>query len=119
MIRAISTFAFLAIATTASADSLTLASKYDAVGTNPDGSKYSGTATVQILSDTTFAIEWSINGSTYKGFGMRRNDALAATYTIDGEPGLVIYKVNGDGLDGLWAIRGENGNGAEHLTPRQ
>jgi hypothetical protein len=49
---------------------------------------------------------------------MRMNDALAATYAINGEPGLVIYKVEGDGLDGLWAIRGHNGNGTEHLTPR-
>ncbi|MGD1037230.1 MAG: hypothetical protein ABR878_08535 [Roseiarcus sp.] len=119
MIRAVATFAFLVLAAAASAEPLTLASKYDAVGTNPDGSKYQGTATVQILSDTTFAIQWLINGSTYKGFGMRRNDALAATYTIDGEPGLVIYRVDGDGLDGVWAIRGESGNGTEHLTPRQ
>ena len=117
MIRAISALAFLAIVSSASAESLTLATKYDAVGTNPDGSKYTGTATVQILSDTTFAIQWTINGTVYKGFGMRRNDALAATYTIDGEPGLVIYKVDGNGLNGLWAIRGENGNGSEHLTP--
>ncbi len=119
MIRTIATFALLVIATTASAETLTLASRYDAVGKNPDGSQYAGTATVQILSDTTFAIQWSINGSTYKGFGMRRNDALAATYTVDGEPGLVIYKVDGNGLDGVWAIRGENGNGTEHLTRRQ
>lgn len=119
MIRAISTLAFLAVASSASAESLTLAPKYDAVGTNPDGSKYSGTATVQILSDTTFAIQWTINGAVYKGFGMRRNDALAAAYTIDGEPGLIIYKVDGNGLNGLWAIRGENGNGSERLTPSQ
>jgi hypothetical protein len=119
MIRTLSTLAFLILATSAGAETLTLASKYDAVGTNPDGSEYTGTATVQILSDTTFAIQWSINGSTYKGFGMRRNDALAATYTMDGEPGLIVYKLEGNGLDGLWAIRGENGNGAEHLTPRK
>jgi hypothetical protein len=117
MIRAISTFVFFAFATVAGAESLTLAPKYDAVGTNPNGSKYTGTVTIKILSDTTFAIQWSIDGTTYKGFGMRRNDALAATYMIDGEPGLVVYKVDGNGLDGLWTVRGENGNGTEHLTP--
>jgi hypothetical protein len=38
---------------------------------------------------------------------------------IDGEPGLVIYKVDGNGkLDGLWAIRAHDGNGTEVLTPR-
>ncbi|WP_158815923.1 hypothetical protein [Methylocapsa sp. S129] len=117
MIRIFSTLAFLVFATAATADSLTLASKYKAVGTNPDGSEYSGTATVQIISDTTFAIQWQIAGVAYKGFGMRRDDALAATYTIDGEPGLVIYKVDGNGLNGLWAIRGRSGNGTERLTP--
>jgi hypothetical protein len=117
MIKAIAILAFLAAAAPASADSLTLSSHYTAAGVNPDGSKYTGVVSVKILSDTTFAIEWLIGGVTYKGFGMRRNDALAATYTIDGQPGLVIYQLEGNGLDGLWAVRGQNGNGTEHLTP--
>src|ERR1700687_1394752 len=117
MIRAVSAVVFFAFVTLAHADSLTLAPKYDVVGTNPDGSKYTGTATVKLLSDTTFAIDWSIAGTHYKGFGMRRNDAVAATYTIDGQPGLIVYKVEGDGFDGLWAVRGQNGSGTEHLAP--
>jgi hypothetical protein len=118
MIRAISIFAFVLVAMTASAESLKLSSHYKAVGTNPDGSAYAGSVAVDILSDTTFAIRWTIDGTLYKGFGMRRNDALAATYTIDGEPGLIIYQVDGDGvMSGLWAVRGRTGNGTERLTP--
>jgi hypothetical protein len=50
---------------------------------------------------------------------MRMNDALSATYTINGQPGLVIYKVDGNGtLNGLWAVRGRDGSGTERLTPR-
>src|SRR5579871_410391 len=109
----------LAAGAVAHAEPLKLAPKYNDVGTNPDGSKYIGTANVTIISDTTFSIEWHINGATYKGFGMRMNDALSATYMIDGEPGLVIYKVDDKGvLRGVWAIRGENGNGSEILTPQ-
>jgi hypothetical protein len=119
MIRIVATFGLVLFATLARAESLTLSAHYDATGTNPDGSKYTGDVAVRILSDTTFAIEWTIAGTVYKGFGMRRNDALAATYLIDGEPGLVIYQVAPKGgLDGLWAVRGENGNGTEKLTPR-
>jgi hypothetical protein len=103
---------------TASAESMTLASRYDVSGTNPDGSKYSGIASVKVISDTTFTIKWDIAGSAYEGFGMRLNDTLSATYTIDGEPGLVMYKVDGSGINGLWAIRGHNGSGTERLTPR-
>jgi hypothetical protein len=118
MIRLLCVLAFFVAVIPAGAEPLTLASSYDATGTNPNGSKYTGKASVKVISDTTFVIKWTIAGSTYEGFGMRLNDSLAATYTIDGEPGLVIYKVEGNGLDGLWAIRGHDGSGTEHLTPR-
>lgn len=118
MIRALFVFAFLVFATVARADVLTLHSTYDAAGTNPDGSKYSGTVSIKVISDKTFRIHWKIGDETYDGFGMRNGDALAATYTLDGKPGLVIYKV-GDGgvLDGLWVVRGEDTGGTERLTP--
>ena len=93
-------------------------SSSETTSTNPDGSKYKGTAHVHVISDTTFTIEWSIEGATYKGFGMRMNDSLAATYMIDGEPGLILYKVDGNGLHGLWTIRGHDGSGTETLLPR-
>ena len=118
MIKFVAALAFVVFATMAQAEPLVLAKTYDCVGANPDGSKYTGTVSVNVLSDTTFAIRWDINGATYKGFGMRRNNAVAATYMIDGEPGLIIYEVQGNGLDGLWAVKGEPGNGSEHLTPR-
>jgi hypothetical protein len=43
MIRAICTILLLTIAMPAWAEKLTLASTYDEVGTNPNGSKYTGT----------------------------------------------------------------------------
>jgi hypothetical protein len=122
MIRTIYTVLLLAITMPAwaAAETLKLASTYDEVGTNPNGSKYTGTATVEIISDTTFKIRWKIGSTTYSGFGMRMNDTLAATYMVDGEPGLIVYKVGDDGtLDGLWAIRGQNGNGTDRLIPRK
>jgi hypothetical protein len=119
MIRTICVAVLLGVATPALAETLQLASTYDEVGTNPDGSKYTGTATVEIISDTTFSIRWKIGSTTYNGFGMRRDDNLAATYMVNGQPGLIIYKVGEGGvLNGLWAIRGQNGNGTDRLTPR-
>jgi hypothetical protein len=117
VIRILCTLVFLAVALPAGADPLTLASKYSVTGTNPNGSKYTGTASVQVISESTFTINWTIGASSYEGFGMRMNDSLAATYTIAGEPGLVIYKVDGNGLTGLWAIRGHDKVGTEHLRP--
>ena len=80
MIRTVfALFCLLALAVAARADTLMLAPKYDVAGTNPNGSKYAGTATIEVISDTTFAIRWEIGSSVFKGFGMRMNDSLAAT----------------------------------------
>jgi hypothetical protein len=118
MMRAILTTGFLLLAIPASADTMTLASHYKANGTNPSGSTYTGTVDISVISDTTFNIVWKIEGVVYKGFGMRMNDTISATYMLDGEPGLVIYKAGSGGtFSGLWAVKGENGSGTETLTP--
>jgi len=120
MIRTILTLAFIVVAVAARADTLMLAPTYDVAGTNPNGSKYAGTATIEVISDTTFAIRWEIGSSVFKGFGMRMNDSLAATYVIGGDPGLIIYKVDDSGvLRGLWSVRGHDGSGTERLTPQK
>jgi hypothetical protein len=118
MMRTLFVAILLAAATIARADTLTLHSTYNAAGTNPDGSKYSGSVAIKVISEKTFTIHWKIGDETYDGFGMRNGDALAATYVLDGKPGLVIYKV-GDGgvLNGFWVVRGENDGGTENLTP--
>jgi len=108
-----------AVSVNADTDTLHLSSSYKAVGKNPDGSSYTGTVTVKIISDTTYTIEWKTGDSVTKGFGMRMNDTLSATYMLNGQPGLVIYKLQSDGsLAGIWAIKGESGNGSEILTPQ-
>ena len=110
---------FLLALSAQAADVLQLAPSYKAVGKNGDGSSYTGTVTIKIISDTTFSIEWKIGSSVTKGFGMRMNDNLSATYMLDGQPGLVMYKVLADGsMSGIWAIKGQPGNGSEVLTPR-
>ncbi len=114
----IALIAMLLLAPLASAETLRLLSSYKAVGKNPDGSPYTGAVAVKIISDTTFAIEWRIGDSVTRGFGMRMNDTLSATYLLNGQPGLVMYKVQDDGsLSGIWAIRGQSGNGSETLRP--
>lgn len=122
MIRTICTIMLLLVAMPAWAagEKLLLAPTYDDAGTNPNGSRYTGVVNIEVISDTTFSIRWKIGGDTINGFGMRMNDTLAATYLLNGQPGLVIYKVGEGGvLSGLWSIRGQNGSGTETLTPRR
>ena len=101
------------------AETMHLASHYAVHGKNANGTSYSGVADIEILSDTTFSIDWKIKGSgDSHGFGMRMNNTVSATYMLAGQPGLIIYKTAPDGsFSGIWAIRGGNGNGSETLTP--
>jgi hypothetical protein len=120
MLKAFWTLAFLIVATVVHADVLTLSATYDVAGTAGDGSKYTGTAQVKVISEKSFTIKWLIDGETYEGFGMRNDTALAATYTMDGKPGLIIYKVDSNGvLSGVWVVKGSSENGTEVMTPHK
>lgn len=92
---------------------------YSVKGTNFDGSSYSGTAKIKIISNTTCEIVWNTGGSTSRGICMRDSDSFAAAYQMGNSYGLVIYKINDDGsLNGVWTIAGKSGAGSETLTPR-
>jgi len=109
--------ALLGLAGAASARDL--GGNYRANGTNFDGSPYSGTATIEITSDTTCEITWVTGSTTSNGFCMRNQDAFAAGYVMGDSIGLIIYKMMPDGsLNGIWTIAGKNGAGTEVLTPQ-
>ncbi len=110
--------AFLAAGclTAAAAD---IGGTYSVQGTNLDGSKYSGTATITVTTANTCRIEWVTGGTTSSGICMRNGPAFSAAYVLGSDIGLVIYEVLDDGtLDGLWTIADTKGVGTETLTPR-
>src|SRR5579872_6412277 len=89
---------------------------YTVAGTNPDGSKYSGTAEIT-PSGSTCRIVWN-TGNTSKGICMLADKAFAAYYRLGKGDGLVVYEVQPDGvLKGYWTITDEDGAGTETLTP--
>jgi hypothetical protein len=90
---------------------------YQVRGTNPDGSGYSGTATITPKSDTTCRITWD-TGSTSSGICMVAAQSLAASYALGDKIGLVLYQLQPDGsLKGSWTIVDQPGAGSETLTP--
>lgn len=109
--------AMLGMAGVAQAD--VSAGTYTVEGTNLDGSSYSGTATIELSSDTTCHIHWSV-GSESDGICMLYDNAFAAGYVFKtGGVGLVVYQVMDDGtLEGAWTIDGQSGSGTETLTPQ-
>ena len=93
--------------------------KYKVEGTNFDGTKYSGDASIAITSETTCEITWKTGSTSSVGICMRNDDSFAAAYKMDdGAVGLIIYKVGKDGaMDGVWTLTGKDGAGTEVLTP--
>jgi hypothetical protein len=92
---------------------------YNVQGTNLNGSAYSGTAEVKVLSSTTCAITWTTGTTSSQGPCMRAGDVVTAAYVQGNDIGLVMYQLKDDGsLEGVWTITGQDGNGTENLTPQ-
>lgn len=92
---------------------------YTVEGTNLDGSAYSGTAEITLLSETTCAIEWTTGPTASTGVCMRNGIAFSAAYMLGDTLGLLIYEIMEDGsMQGLWTITGQDGTGTETLTPQ-
>nr|WMC98999.1 hypothetical protein RAR13_10015 [Aminobacter aminovorans] len=85
---------------------------YDAQGTNPGGSRYSGTCRITRIEGNKFQFDWSVGG-IFEGTGSLEG----RTITVDwGSADPVIYEVQNDGtLVGTWA----NGSATETLFPKK
>lgn len=114
LVAAVCSFALLpARAEIRLAQSPTIVGSYGVVGTNPEGSNYSGTVVISQIGDNKYRFDWSVgNGQTFTGTGALNG----ATISVDwGQDAPVIYQVGANGvLAGTWA----NGRASEMLTPR-
>ncbi len=91
--------------------------QYRVQGTNPDGSAYAGTATIAPSSNTTCRMIWR-TGTTSAGICMMAGKSLAASYSLSGKIGLVLYEMQPDGsLKGVWTVADQPGAGTETLIP--
>jgi len=82
------------------AQSHVIEGEYMAVGTNPDGSSYTGVVTINRDGDM-YRFHWRV-GTEYHGHGTLKGDILTVYW---GAPDPVIYTVKDGGrtLEGVWA----------------
>jgi hypothetical protein len=85
---------------------------YRCEGTNPNGSRYSGSATIQ-REDGGYRFHWLIQyNSHYYGHGVRSGNRITVYW---GQADPVIYEIGIDGvLRGTW---GPGGHGRDTLYP--
>ena len=76
----------------------------------------SGSVTIKPHGDV-FNIVWNLPTGTYTGIGIRMGDTLVAISGLAGHLyGVVAYNVgDGERLQGIWTVAGENGVGKEVL----
>ena len=78
-----------------------VAGTYSVAGTNPNGSKYTGTVVVQATGDTYLAT-WTVGGSNSVGRGVLLGTTLAVGGVL-GNGGFVFAMSPKDGtLQGIW-----------------
>lgn len=91
---------------------------YNAVGSNPDGSTFTGEAAIA-ASANGFDVQWNYGNGSQIGTGRLMDRLFSVRYqSPDGSAtGNAVYYLNDDGsLDGIWWLDGEDGQGQETLT---
>ncbi len=79
---------------------------------------YAGTVDVeQKGANGCYALTWKIGKAVQAGIGVYdpKTGLLGAAYVMsNGKPGVVLYRPDGEKLDGLWTLGGELGKPAGH-----
>jgi len=92
---------------------------YDVNGTNPDGSPYSGTLTIQQVGLSSWRVRWQLGQAQVDGYGMSMGTIFSVGFVLGDRPGMSIYEVAPDGgMSGQWTLVGSSAIGSENLTPR-
>ena len=93
---------FLAAFGTAAADEVV--GRYAATGVDPQGRNYKGDVQIEQVGKLHVVL-WKLeSGEAYKGVGIRQGNVLGVAYgPADTKFGIVVYKVNGGKLEGVWA----------------
>ncbi len=91
----------------AAADAYKLEGQYFCSGTNPGGAKYGG-ITVEIRTKgDNYHLIWTGNGANDEGEGTVVGSELVVTFKGPAGRGMVVYKVQDDGvLVGTWKFKG-------------
>jgi hypothetical protein len=81
---------------------------YNADGKDATGKPYTGAVQIEKLP-TLYAVLWKLKGNeAYKGIAIPMDDVLGAAYgPPDAHFGLVVYRIKGGTLDGVWATSGD------------
>lgn len=92
---------------------------YDIAGTNPDGTDYTGTLTLEQIGLLSFRVQWTIGPDVIDGVGMVSGLTFATAFSLSGQPSMGVYELRPNGeIVGQWTVMGAFAAGRETLRPR-
>jgi hypothetical protein len=98
---------------------MNLSGRYTVDGTNPDGTRYRGKATITVdPSGRRSEMTWRIGSDTYQGVGRISDHEGMMEVRYNG--GVAVYSFQPNGvLDGLWGKDLQHLDGKEILYPER
>jgi hypothetical protein len=102
------------------ADKPDITGNYKLNGSSPDGSKYTGVASITKIGGEMYNATWTIGTKVYKGIAFRDGDLLSCGWSDKAsgarDLGVIAYLVKPDNsLDGVWFESGGTVLGTEYL----
>ena len=89
---------------------------YNVTGTNSNDQSYSGSVRISRTGDT-YRLVWTIGNQSFDGTGIFRNGVLSVSFA-GSFSGIVVYRMNSSGGDGIWATQNTTILGTENLKRR-
>lgn len=89
--------------------------QYKVEGKNPDGSTYSGTASVEKTGDT-YKVTWNLGGDRFIGTGIGSPEAIAIGYKSGSDVGVALLGKEGDDYFVVWTYLNGRKLGGEKWT---
>jgi hypothetical protein len=90
-------------------------SRFSVVGTNPDGTNYTGQLTVE-KKGQTYQLSWTVADRTFPGVGIRVGNQLVVGWGLVHDIGVISYDVSGDRAVGRWALPAGSTLGSETIV---
>ena len=82
-------------------------------GSNPDGSSYRGSVTVEKTGSDTFRVTWVVDGTRFVGTGIGTEEVIAITYRAGSETGVALVAATGNEVGAVWTYAGGTKVGKE------
>jgi hypothetical protein len=94
MSKRLTAFAFFISVGSIIASAQDISGRYKAEGIDPEGTRFSETAVIEMMPDGTCRIKWS---GGIEGICIFKESTLSVGYIVHGKAGLGVYKVAMDG----------------------